>query len=225
MTVCAYLIIKAHSARVPGKNFRLLGDRPLFRWVLDALSATSEVGRIVINTDARERLEAVGLPPGVEILDRPAVLCGDEVTANTLIAADLERLGDHILMTHATSPFLRPDTLSAAIKAYRDALSDRRGDSVFGVTRHQTRFWRANGEAINHDPAHLVPTQTLEPWLEENSSLYVFSAASFAAKGARIGVQPVPFETPRLDAVDIDTEIDWELARTLARGLLSAPSP
>ncbi len=52
----AYLIIKKHSERVPEKNFRELGGKPLFRWILDTLQEVVELERIVINTDARDRL-------------------------------------------------------------------------------------------------------------------------------------------------------------------------
>jgi CMP-N-acetylneuraminic acid synthetase len=89
-------------------------------------------------------------------------------------------------------------------------------DSLFSVTRHQTRFYRADGAPINHDPDNLVRTQDLEPWFEENSCLYLFSQASFAATGARIGRHPILFEIPRGEAVDIDDAEDWALAEALA---------
>ena len=52
----ALLPMKAHSARVPGKNFKDLGGKPLFRWVLDALLSVQAIDKVVINTDARDKL-------------------------------------------------------------------------------------------------------------------------------------------------------------------------
>lgn len=218
MTV-AFLIIKAHSQRVPDKNFRPLAGRALFRWIVDALLATPAVSQVVINTDCRARLQDAGLPDDdrLALLDRRPSLCGDDVTASRLIEGSLQHLGTgSILMTHATSPFLRPQTLSRAIERFESSTAD----SLFGVTRHQARFWRTDGRALNHDPAELVPTQQLQPWFEENSSLYLFTAASFRSTGARIGATPELFETPRLEAIDIDTEDDWVLAEAVARGLV-----
>jgi CMP-N-acetylneuraminic acid synthetase len=63
-------------------------------------------------------------------------------------------------------------------------------------------------------------TQDLEPWFEENSNLYIFSAASFAATDARIGARPVMFETPLLEAVDIDTPDQWTLAEAVGAALV-----
>ncbi len=116
-------------------------------------------------------------------------------------------------MTHATNPFISPATISGAIAAL-DA--EPEADSLFTVNRFQTRFYRADCSAVNHDPANLIRTQDLEPWFEENSCLYLFSRESFANANARIGLKPVMFETPRLESVDIDEPEDWQLAAALA---------
>ncbi len=54
----ALLPMKAHSARVSGKNFRAFAGEPLFRWILDTLLKVEEIEKIVINTDARDILAA-----------------------------------------------------------------------------------------------------------------------------------------------------------------------
>ncbi len=213
MSVAALLFIKAHSERVPGKNFRLLGDRPLFRWIVDALLEVESVDVLLIDTDARDQV-AAGLPDSdrLQVVDRRAALCGDHVTANTLIADALGRVSaDTYLMTHATNPLLSAGTMRAALSEYHAAAAADEADSLFSVNRFQTRFYRGDGAAVNHDPAKLVPTQQLEPWFEENSCLYLFSADSFAATGSRIGARPRLFETPKHESLDIDTEADWQL--------------
>lgn len=221
MTV-AFLILKEHSARVPGKNFRTLGDRPLFMWIIHTLLATPEVEGLVIDSDCCRRLRHLGLGrhPRITLVDRDQALLGDDVTADALIAANLDRLGDGpILMTHATTPFLRTETLSAAIQRFEALRRDDEADSLFGASRHQARFWSAQGRPLNHDPKALLPTQQLEPWFEENSTLYLFTAQGFRASGARVGDRPAIFETGRVESVDIDTEADWALAEAIALGL------
>ncbi len=218
MSVVAYVILKGNSERVPGKNFRPLGDRPLFRWVLDTLLSVAEIERVVLDTDAVAQVQAAGLPadPRLVLRPRPRRLQGDAVTANTLIAGALEDGaldGETLLMTHPTNPLLSARTVRAALAAFAAAEGH---DSLFSVTRHQARFYRADGGAINHDPDRLVPTQDLEPWYEENSNLYLFTADSFAASGSRVGLRPVLFETPLLESVDIDTPDQWALAEALA---------
>lgn len=53
----ALLPFKAHSERVPRKNFRLLGGKPLYAWMLDTLLDLAAVDRVVINTDAEAELD------------------------------------------------------------------------------------------------------------------------------------------------------------------------
>jgi CMP-N-acetylneuraminic acid synthetase len=211
--------MKAHSARVAGKNFRDLAGKPLFRWILDTLLSLDEIDRVVINTDARDILAQKGLREGDRILirDRKPELCGDGVSMNLIIADDVAATpADTYLMTHTTNPMLSAATVAAALHAYREASAAGNADSLFTVNRHQTRFYRADASPINHDPANLVPTQDLEPWFEENSNLYIFTAASFRAASARIGKHPLMFTTPKAESLDIDTPSDWEIAERVA---------
>lgn len=211
--------MKANSQRVKGKNFRPLHGRPLFRWVLDALLAVDEIDEVVINTDAREILAENGLVEGdrVRIRDRRSELCGDTVSMNLILGDDLANVNSDIyLMTHTTNPMLSPQTMRDALAAYRKAVAEGTGDSLFTVNKIQARFYRADGTAVNHDPDNLIQTQDLEPWFEENSNLYIFSRKSFATTNARIGRQPILQVMNQLEATDIDTPEDWELANAIA---------
>ena len=215
----AYLIIKKYSERVPGKNFRELGEKPLFRWILDTLQEVDELERIVINTDARERLASLGLVESERLVlrDRQEDLLGNDVTANTLIAADLNEIeGEEWLMTHVTNPFLSAATIRGGIARYRECVDDGSADSLFSVNHVNRRLYGADGDAINHDPKKLMPTQDLPPVYEENSCLYIFSKASFRATDTRIGLKPHLFETPQLESLDIDEIEDWRLAEMMS---------
>lgn len=219
MKTVALLPMKGHSERVPGKNFKPLAGKPLFRWILDELLATELIETVVINTDARKSLADHGLVDGARVLirDRRPEICGDFVSMNRVLADDVEAVpADVYIMTHTTNPLLRAGTIKKAFERFEEATAGGEADSLFAVTRFQTRFYRADGTPVNHDPNNLVRTQDLEPWFEENSNLYIFTPASFAATRARIGVRPLLFETPKLESIDIDDETDWRLAESLA---------
>ena len=214
----ALLPIKAHSARVSGKNFRNFAGRPLFRWILDTLLELDEVDLVVINTDAREILAEHGLVDSERVLirDRNPEICGDLVSMNKVLADDVAAVeSDTYLMTHTTNPLLREGTIREAISAYREGLKSG-FDSLFTVNRFQTRFYREDGSAVNHDPSNLMRTQDLEAWYEENSNLYIFSRNSFAATEARIGQRPKLFATPHMESADIDDATGWHLAEIIA---------
>jgi CMP-N-acetylneuraminic acid synthetase len=216
----ALLPMKAHSARVKGKNFRPFAGKPLFRWILDALLAIPEIEKVVINTDARNILADNGLVDTDRILirDRKPEICGDFVSMNKVLADDLANVPSGLyLMTHTTNPLLSSLTITRTLLAFEKARAAGQADSLFTVNKFQTRFYRTDGSAVNHDPNNLIRTQDLEPWLEENSNLYLFSRDSFAATNARIGKRPVMFETPRSESADIDDQEGWDIAEMIAR--------
>ncbi|NBD33148.1 MAG: acylneuraminate cytidylyltransferase family protein, partial [Cyanobacteria bacterium] len=90
-------------------------------------------------------------------------------------------------------------------------------DSLFSVTKLQTRLYDEGGNAINHDPDVLLRTQDLPPVYEENSNLYLFSAKVLQERKNRIGKKPLLFEIERDEAWDIDEEIDFRIAEFLYR--------
>lgn len=209
--ITALTIVKAHSARVPRKNFRSLGGRPLFAHILSSLAEVEAIGRTVIDTDAADELRSAGLTESETLVlrERPAGLRGDDVTANTLLAAMLSDLpGEVFLMTHVTNPFLSARTIARAIERFAQALASGEADSLVGVNVHRARFFDAGGRAIEHDPV----------LYEEGSTLYLFTRASFTETGSRIGRRPLWFEVPKRESLDIDDEEDWLAAEILAQG-------
>lgn len=222
LKLVALLPMKAHSARVTSKNFREFAGKPLFRWVLDTLLSMEEIDLVVINTDAREILAGKGLNDGdgggrVMIRDRKPEICGDFVSMNLVLGDDVANVdADTYLMTHTTNPLLSADAMRGALEKYHAAKAAGRADSLFAVNRIQTRFYREDMSPVNHDPDNLIRTQDLEPWFEENSSLYLFNRESFAATLARIGKRPTTYVTPALESIDIDDVNQWTLAEAVA---------
>lgn len=214
--VVALLPMKANSERVKGKNFRKLGGKPLFRWILDELLVVEEIDKIIINTDARDTLEDNGLSGSDRIIirDRKKGLCGDLVSMNLIIADDLCAIdADTYIMTHTTNPFISSGTICEGLRQFH---SSEAHDSLFTVNKVQTRFYREDTSAVNHDPNNLIRTQDLEPWYEENSCLYYFTQKSFSKTNARIGKNPQMMVTPPLESLDIDEPHDWEMVSALA---------
>jgi len=177
----------------------------------------------VIYTDARHILAQNGRTESnrVRIRDRKPELCGDTVSMNLILADDIAAIpATTYAMTHTTNPMLSADTIQLALDQYSEAVRTGVADSLFTVNKFQTRFYRGDASPVNHDPDNLIQTQDLEPWYEENSNLYLFSKESFAATNARIGRNPVMFETPQLESVDIDTPTDWDMAESVAAMLI-----
>ncbi len=164
-TVTALVPMRHTSERVPGKNYRPFGGRPLYHHVIEALLSATTVRQVVIDTDSPVVLEdAARHFPRVRLLDRPEHLRDGRIAMNDVLLNDLRQLqGEWFLQTHSTNPLLRPETIDRAVAGFFAAGESY--DSLFSVTRLQTRLWDAAGQPMNHDPAVLLRTQDLPPGL------------------------------------------------------------
>jgi CMP-N-acetylneuraminic acid synthetase len=221
--VVAFVPMRHSSERVPGKNYRPFNGRPLFHHIVSTLLGVARVREVVIDTDSPTIKEQVARHfRSVRVLDRPAELLGGDVPMTDVLRHDAAVVpAEWYLQTHTTNPLLRATTIEHALAALEASLD--RHDSLFSVTRLQTRLYDADGRPLNHDPGVLLRTQDLPPVYEENSNLYVFSADQIAG-GRRFGDRPLMFEIDPMEAVDIDEEHDFVLAETLAR-LRAAEAP
>ena len=213
--IVALLPMKANSERVKGKNFREFNGKPLFRWTLDTLLAIKEIDQVIINTDAREILAENGLieTDRIVIRDRKKEICGDMVSMNLIIEDDVNNVNaDIYLMTHTTNPLMTAITVGGALESFQTQKNSGDADSLFTVDKIQTRFYTEDCSAVNHDPDNLLRTQDLEPWFEENSNLYIFTKEAFDKTNARIGENPMMYETSKFESIDIDTPDDWDFA-------------
>jgi len=213
----ALVPMRHHSERVPGKNYRLLAGRPLYEYVLESLSLCPEFEAIVVNTDSPEIRDGIAAKfPQVIVLERPEYLRADSLPINEVVAYDLTQVSaSFYLQTHSTNPLLRPETIRAAIAAFFQAYPEK--DSLFGVTRLQTRLWNREGKPLNHDPQTLLRTQDLEPVFEENSCLYIFEREHFEQRRNRLGQRPLMYEIDSQEAWDIDEEWDFKVAEALLK--------
>ena len=214
MKVVAFVPMRHHSERVPGKNYRLLDGCPLFHHVVSTLVACPEVEELVVDTDSPIVAEQCAEHfPSVRVLERPDHLLGGDVPMTEILRHDATVVAaDWYLQAHSTSPLLRSSTVRAALAELEARLDEF--DSLFTVTRLQTRLYDGDGRPVNHDPSVLLRTQDLPPVYEENSGLYVFTRAQIA-EGRRFGDRPMLFEIDPLEAVDIDDEPDFVLAEAL----------
>ncbi len=215
--IVALVPMRHHSQRVPGKNYRLLAGKPLYRYIIETLLAVPQIDEILVDTDSPPVMEGLRADfPDVRVIPRSESLRADDIPMNEILACDMEQsAADFYLQTHSTNPLLRAETVTRAIETFLAHYPAR--DSLFGVTRWQTRLYDSLGRAINHNPAILLQTQDLPPVYEENSCIYLFTRETFLTRRNRIGERPLMFEIPRLEAIDIDEEADFQIAEALVK--------
>jgi CMP-N,N'-diacetyllegionaminic acid synthase len=221
MKILALIAARGGSKRLPSKNIRLLGGKPLINWSIDIAKNILEICDILVSTDeptiAGISKEAGAYVPWL----RPAELSTDTASPVdvALHALDWYRAKtgsvDGLLLLQPTSPFRTQATVKRGIELF-----GKHGyQPVLGVSpTHAHPFW-----TLKMEGEYLVPfmqehglnkrTQDLPPAYVVNGSFYLISPNELQAGRSFVGSKTVPLliESPQ-EAVDIDTEWDFKLA-------------
>ena len=209
MKTVGMMPIKLQNERMPGKNTKLLGNKPLLQYELENLLETKLLDKLYVYCSSENVIPF--LPYGVTFLKRPEYL--DLPTSNFSQFYDAftkEIDADIYIMAHATAPFITVDTMKECISAVQSG----KYDSAFCAQKIQTFLWK-NNEPLNFDPADLPRTQDLEPIYMETSGVYVFTKQVFETYHRRIGKKPFIKCVSTKEAIDIDEKEDFELAEKL----------
>lgn len=213
--IVALLPMRHRSERVPGKNYRKFGGVPLYHHIVKTLIDCKHIDRIIIDTDSPAIIEdTVMCFPKVDLFVRPEHLRDGKVSMNAVLSNTITKLeADFYFQTHSTNPLLTSDTIDRALTSFFDLWPMH--DSMFAVTRLQTRLWDSLTRAVNHNPNMLLRTQDLPPIYEENSNFYLFTKERLLKGGSRIGQRPMMFEIDKVEAWDIDEELDFKIGEFL----------
>lgn len=215
MRIAAIVPMRHSSERVPGKNYRSFAGKPLYHHIINSLLACDSISQVVIDTDSPFILEdAARYFPQVTRMERPGHLRAGDIPMNDVLLNTINQLdADFFLQTHSTNPLLKPGSIRRGVEMFLKNFPVY--DSLFSVTRLQTRLWNQLAQAINHNPNILLRTQDLPPVYEENSCMYIFSKAILEQKHNRIGDRPFMLEISKEEAQDIDVEIEFRVAEFL----------
>ena len=205
MKTVAIMPIKLINERCPGKNTKMLGDKPLLQHELDSLKKTGLCDSINVFCSSEDVIPF--LPEGVNFVKRPEYL--DLPTSNFTQIFTLfmeQNDADIYVYAHATAPFITVETMKQCIEAVKSG----EYDSAFCAIKLQDYLWQ-DGEPLNFDASNLPRTQDLKPIYQETSGVYVFTEKY----KRRIGKKPFIKEVSFKEAVDIDNPEDFDLAEAL----------
>lgn len=210
MKTVAFVPIRLNSQRVKGKNLRLLSGEPLMCHILQTLLRVEAIDEVYVFCSDEGVRDL--LPAGVRFLRRSEELDRDETLGGEIydsFTAAVE--ADLYVLAHATSPFIRSETLSAALGKVRSGAYD----SAFSAEKLQTFAWY-EGRPLNYSPDHIPRTQTIEPVYIETSAFFIFPRALWRERHRRIGDRPYMAVVNRIEGLDIDYPEDFAMAEIIA---------
>ncbi len=155
--IAAIIPARGSSKGVPGKNIKLLEDKPLIAYTIEDSLNSSLVNRTFVSTDSLE-IKSVSERYGAEVIIRPNALASDKATSESVIKHSIKLLEekegyipDIIVFLQCTSPLRRRTDVDEAIKT----LLENDYDSVFSVFEKHYMIWRpTSGDFVSFNFDH-----------------------------------------------------------------------
>ena len=208
----AMIPARLESKRIPKKNIRYMGDKPLIQYPVDLAKESGLFDSVWINTESKE-LGRVAESLGVLFHDRPTELAKDGMTNREFTYEFLKRhVCDYVIMLNTTSPLLRLDTLKRFVE-YVD-LNDY--DTVLSVVSEKEESFY-NGEPLNFSLDKKTDSQFLQPiehicWAitawKRDTFINLQDQGENPVYGGKLG----RFTIPKDESCDLDTIEDWNIA-------------
>lgn len=228
MKILALIPARGGSKRLPGKNIRVLGDKPLIVWSINVAREIPEICDILISTDD-PAIAAVCSKAGANVpWLRPAELATDFAGSNDVALHALDWYEsehgaiDGILLLQPTSPFRTRQMVCRGIELF--IKHDQR--TVIGVSlADEHPMW-----TLKVQDDYLVPftqehglgmrSQDLPAAYVVNGSFYLISPKELRENRTFFGKTSIPLiSESKQESLDIDIEFDWEIAEIISRNL------
>lgn len=217
------------SKRLPRKNIRLLGGKPLLAYTIEAALEADIPASVIVSTEDEEIAE-IAKKYGADVMPRPAELAADDSPTEAALLHVLdekqkEGISPEWIMTLSpTSPFRSSKTIRMFFDAARGTGDDV--DCYMSVSEDRRDFWRLeeSGYLRRLFPDAPRRQQQREPLYEENSAIYVTRVSALRRTGVILGDAVKPFILDPLEATDINTAHDFWLAESLVANTYTAPS-
>lgn len=220
MRTVAFILARAGSKGLPGKNIKPLAGKPLILWAADCAKASGVIDEVIVSTDG-EKIADVARQAGVKVMMRPHELAHDTAMPKDAIRYHLDELEkqgetfDIIVLLQPTSPLREPEDIQACVSAITS------GDYDSATTFQKSpsgpyKSWRKTDDGPKpfvegFDPWQ--PRQKLEETYALNGAVYASKrdllvedkTNSFIPGRAKMVIMPDE------RSLDIDTALDFAL--------------
>ena len=219
MKITAVIPIRTGSQRVKDKNLRPFGDTNLMELKIKTLLQVPELTSIVVNTNSEEAINIVNKSyrGGVKTHRREEYYASSQCSGSEFFR-HLGEVTDTDIFVYCpcTSPFIKPQTISQCINQF---LSSAEYDCLATVSSVKDFLW-LNGKPMNYDPSHAPNSQDLPDVVALNFGVTVVKKEDLIRNSNIIGKKPQFVKTDDIEAIDIDTPLDFYIAEQLYKKLV-----
>lgn len=215
----AFIPARGGSKSIPLKNIKLINNRPLIYWVLDAAENCDCIEKIFVSTDNQEIKDTVKKYKSnkVCVVDRSEETSTDNATTESaMIEFAKEYLFKNIILIQATSPLITSEELTKGFMAY-----NKEGiDSVLSVVNQKRFIWeQENNKYIpkNYNYTNRPRRQDFDGFLVENGAFYITSRDRLLKYKSRISGNIECVITDESSYFEIDEPRDWTIVEELLK--------
>ena len=211
MKITAVIPVRKGSQRVRDKNLRTFADSNLLTLKIRTLQKVKGLTEIIVNTDSEEAI-VIAENNGVRYHRRELYYASSQCSGSEFF----EHLGkvtdtDVFAYCPPTSPFVKPETMEKAIEMF---LNDTEHDCLSTVSIVKDFLW-LDGKAVNYDPKNAPNSQNLPDMEALNFGFTLVKRDNMIKNRNIIGKKPLFIRTSDVEAIDIDTPLDFFLAEQL----------
>ncbi|WP_299127616.1 acylneuraminate cytidylyltransferase family protein [uncultured Winogradskyella sp.] len=216
------------SKGVPGKNIKVLNDKPLIQYTIDAARHVFKDNEICVSTDdniIKSTVESLGLR--VPFL-RPAHLATDTATSRDVLLHALQyheaqhkKTPDVIVLLQPTSPFRTAEHIKEALVLYNEKLDmvvsvkETKANPYYVLMEEDDKGFLVKSKVSNSTRRQDVP----KVW-EVNGAIYIINPKSLKNKTFAAFKKVIKYKMDEMSSHDIDTMLDWRIAEGISKDLL-----
>ncbi len=226
MKTIAVIPARAGSKRIPSKNTKILGNKPLIQWTIDAAKNVRNIDDILVSTDCPKIKELLRDEKRIICLDRPSKLATDEASTMDVLFHVLDNQtktndGDLIVLLQPTSPLRSAAQIENAIQAF----NPNKHDSLVSVKAtsenpfHTYYVSESNIFPVADKKFLLQRTQDHPKTLLLNGAIYIASKGYLNTNKSFVGDKLGFYEMDEISSIDIDELEDFERAEKAIKGI------
>jgi N-acylneuraminate cytidylyltransferase len=226
----AVIPARGGSKRIPRKNIKLFGGKPMIAWSIGTALQCGCFDRVMVSTDDNEIMQ-VAKALGAEVpFIRPPELADDHTGTIPVIAHATQWQNENglaateVCCIYATTPFVRAEDLQRGLQL----LQSSGADYAFSVTSYAFPIQRAiritqDQRVEMFQPQHFgTRSQDLEEAWHDAGQFYWGKAQAWLTEKPLFSQGSAPVPLPRYRVQDIDTPEDWERAEWLFKAMQHA---
>ena len=207
----ALIPVRKGSERVINKNIKPFGDSSLLELKISTLKKIDNINDIVVNSDCDSML-GIAKDMGVSTYKREDYYASSKVNNSEYfehVASNTD--AEWIMYAPVTCPFIKVATYNHAIEKF---FANTKYDSLASTFPVKHHMW-LDGKPINYDPSNSPNSQDLPDIQAISYGISIISKDLMLERKNVVGYKPLLYPLSEVEAVDIDTELEFKFANFL----------